>query len=78
MNKIIAFFAFFRIDCSHGPARRRAARGSASPQAVSYYVATNGDDINGDGSQGNPWATITHALDNVPDGSTILVHAGDI
>jgi hypothetical protein len=25
----------------------------------------------------NPWATITHALDSVPDGSTILVRPGD-
>lgn len=47
------------------------------PQGGIYYVATDGDDDNGDGSMGNPWATITHALDNVPDSSTILVRPGE-
>jgi hypothetical protein len=42
-----------------------------------FYVATNGDDMSGDGSIGNPWATITNALDNVPDGSLILVRPGE-
>jgi hypothetical protein len=41
-----------------------------------FYVATDGSDTLGDGSTGNPWATITHALDNVPDNSTILVGPG--
>jgi hypothetical protein len=41
-----------------------------------YYVATDGDDDGGDGSPANPWATITRALDSVPDGSTILVRPG--
>jgi hypothetical protein len=42
-----------------------------------FYVATDGDDDQGDGSIGSPWATITHALDSVPDGSTVLVRPGD-
>jgi hypothetical protein len=41
-----------------------------------YYVATNGSDQTGDGSEQNPWATITYALDNVPDASTILAKPG--
>ena len=41
-----------------------------------YYVATNGSDSSGDGSSAKPWATITHALDSVPDSSTILVRPG--
>ncbi|BDS10043.1 T9SS type A sorting domain-containing protein [Aureispira anguillae] len=41
-----------------------------------YYVATNGSDSNGNGSTNSPWATITHALDNATDGSTIWVKAG--
>jgi hypothetical protein len=41
-----------------------------------YYVATDGSDTSGDGSPSNPWATITHALDRVSDGSTILVRPG--
>jgi hypothetical protein len=45
-------------------------------QADVYYVTTDGDDDTGDGSVSNPWATITHALDNVPGDSTILVRPG--
>ena len=41
-----------------------------------YWVATDGSDTTGDGSQADPWATITHALDNVPDESLILVAPG--
>jgi len=26
-----------------------------------YYVATNGNDMSGNGTSGNPWATITHS-----------------
>jgi len=48
----------------------------ASAQGSVYYVATTGSDLSGDGSYARPWATITHALDNVPDGSTILVRPG--
>ena len=48
---------------------------SAIPTAT-YYIATNGNDTSGNGSEGNPWATITHALDTVPDGSLILVKPG--
>ncbi len=48
----------------------------AAPQGGTYYVATTGSDSPGSGSNGNPWATITYALDNVPDGSLILVKAG--
>jgi len=41
-----------------------------------YYVATNGDDSNGNGSNNTPWATITYALDNATDSSTIWVLPG--
>jgi hypothetical protein len=41
-----------------------------------YYVATTGSDASGNGSAGNPWATIEHAVENVPDNSTILVKPG--
>ena len=53
-----------------------ACQSPAAAQADVYYVATDGSDNTGDGSASNPWATITHALDNVPDGSTILVRSG--
>jgi hypothetical protein len=48
----------------------------AAAQGGTYYVATDGRDDTGDGSASNPWATITHALENVPNGSTILVRPG--
>ncbi len=41
-----------------------------------FFVATDGDDNTGDGSSGDPWATITHALDNIPDESLVIVRAG--
>lgn len=44
--------------------------------AATFYVATNGSDSNGDGSSGNPWASITHAVDNVGDGDEVLVRPG--
>ena len=51
----------------------RPALGSGN----TYYIAATGSDSAGaDGSAGNPWATITYALDQVPDGSTILVKPG--
>ena len=49
---------------------------TAAPQGGTFYVATDGSDGTGDGSSGNPWETITFALDSVPDGSLILVKAG--
>ncbi|MCB0669463.1 MAG: hypothetical protein KDC80_26745 [Saprospiraceae bacterium] len=41
-----------------------------------YYVATSGSDMTGDGSAQHPWASITYALDQVSDGSLILVKPG--
>ncbi len=54
---------------------------AAEPSAFSvygntFYVAVSGSDPLGDGSAGNPWATITHALENVPDNSLVLVGPG--
>lgn len=57
---------------SGAPATRTPIRA----QPTTFYVATNGSDTGGDGSAASAWATITHALDNVPDGSTILVRPG--
>lgn len=47
----------------------------AATQGI-YYVASDCSDTTGDGSAAYPWATITHALDTVPDGSTVLVRPG--
>jgi hypothetical protein len=41
------------------------------------YVSNAGDDNTGDGSQGNPYATITHVLTNVAiDGDTVRLATG--
>ena len=58
-----------------------AASKSLEPAApkgadATFYVALNGNDSSGDGSAAQPWATITHALDSVPDSSVILVRPG--
>lgn len=45
-------------------------------QPATFYVATSGSDSSGDGSSGNPWATITQAVNSVPDGSLVLVRPG--
>lgn len=45
--------------------------------AGTYYVSITGSDTTGDGSLGNPWATLNHACLTIPDdGSTVLVMDG--
>jgi len=44
--------------------------------ATTWYVAPDGSDASGDGSIGNPWATITHAVDNAADGDEVVVRPG--
>lgn len=41
-----------------------------------YYVATTGSDTTGNGSANTPWASISHAIRQVPDDSLILVKPG--
>ena len=58
------------------PPRPTLSAPTPDPNAPTFYVATDGNDEGGDGSAAAPWATITHALDSVGDGSLILVRAG--
>jgi hypothetical protein len=51
------------------------ASSGALAQAT-YWVATDGIDSPARGSESQPWATITYALDHVPDASLILVKPG--
>lgn len=44
--------------------------------AQTFYVATNGVDASGRGTQQAPWATISYAIDRVGDGATIEVAPG--
>jgi hypothetical protein len=45
-------------------------------QGAIFYIATSGSDTTGNGAAAAPWATISHAIRQVPDGSTILVRPG--
>lgn len=44
--------------------------------AQTFFVATNGVDQTSGGNAQNPWATISFAIDQVPDGATIEVLPG--
>ncbi len=52
-----------------------AGHAPATAQGVIYHVAVTGDDAN-DGSSGQPWRTLQHAVDTIAPGDTIWVHAG--
>ena len=41
-----------------------------------WYVSTTGNDTTGDGSEGNPFATIQKGIDMADDGDTVLVADG--
>lgn len=46
--------------------------------AGSFYVAPDGNDRTGDGSRQQPWSTVRHAVETVPDdGSEIVLLKGD-
>ncbi len=45
--------------------------------ATTVYVATTGDDTNGDGTQDSPYATLSKAASSVNDGDTINIAAGN-
>jgi hypothetical protein len=45
-------------------------------QIVTIYVATDGNDTTGDGSQENPFATIQKAIDTATYGCTVIVRSG--
>jgi len=45
-------------------------------RSTDYYVSTTGSDLTGDGSAGNPWATIQHAIAQVSDTDTIHLASG--
>lgn len=76
MNKIAPGFPIKLILVLGSFALGFVSEGSPTVIGSNYYVATTGSDLTGDGSLGTPWESINHALNNVPDGSTILVQPG--
>ena len=60
------------VLCIGSPGAFAAAVGGGT-----YYVSGAGDDAAGDGSEANPWRTITHAVSQAEGGSgTVMVGAG--
>lgn len=47
-----------------------------APPAGAMWVATNGNDTTGNGSQGNPYATIQRAIQAITAGGTVIVKDG--
>jgi hypothetical protein len=45
-------------------------------QGDTWYVASNGSDVTGDGSPSGPFSTIQHGIDSASDGDTVLVYPG--
>lgn len=43
---------------------------------ASFYVVTNGNDLTGDGSLGNPWQSVSNAVNSAGAGATIYVGPG--
>ena len=62
--------------CGEGPLSDadEGCRIAAGPRA--WYVSTTGSDVTGDGSAGNPFETIQHAVDMTVDDDTISVADG--
>ena len=54
-----------------------AASAPAAAQVQSFYVAAGGSDLTGNGSAGQPWASISHAVTQAADGSEIIVGPGE-
>ena len=56
-------------------ASAEGSSGEAGSASNTFYVATDGDDSH-DGSIGSPWKTISHAMNTVAAGATVMVRAG--
>jgi pectin methylesterase-like acyl-CoA thioesterase len=69
-------FGFWKIVLTTALAVLFFAAFTAVASADTYYVATTGDDGIGDGSSGNPWMTIQHAVNTITEGDTIIVRDG--
>ena len=57
------------VLCIGSPGAFAAAIGDG----VFYYISGEGDDANGDGSEANPWRTITHAAGMADSGACAIM-----
>ncbi len=47
-----------------------------SDEGPTFHVSVDGDDDSGDGSEAAPWGSISHGVQSISDGSTLLVGPG--
>ncbi len=73
-TKVLAFLALGLLIAQLPLATVIAPVSAAAP--VTVYVSPSGHDNSGDGSAGNPYQTISHAVSVVSSGSTVLVQPG--
>lgn len=57
--------------------RQNSIFNPAGDVGATYYVSATGNDSTGDGSQGAPWATLSHAISEASAGDTIRLKKGD-
>ncbi len=76
MRKLLGFVLSLILPLSLAGVAYASSVFAPNAQGGMYYVATNGSDIPTNGSAANPWATISYAVDQVPDNSIILVKPG--
>jgi hypothetical protein len=72
--------------CNYSGENKELQEGDTLPSEllsvnVIYYIDPTGDDSTGDGSSGSPWATVQHALDQIPKNlgsftATVLLNDG--
>ena len=70
MKKLIAILLSFIMVMCMMPSALVFASGNT------YYVSPSGDDIAGDGSEGNPWATLCKAAQELQAGDTAIFADG--
>lgn len=72
----------FRVRCfigftgtTYGPYSNVAT--ATTPNPTVRHVATTGNDSTGDGSSGNPWATINYGVGHTACGEVLMIAAGE-
>ena len=63
---LVASDGHFRFDCP----------GLLETAGASTFVSTTGSDADGIGTAAQPWGSITHAMTQIEDGSTVWVGSG--
>jgi len=62
-KKFILMFMFFMFYVS-------------SVSGATYYISPTGEDSSGNGTDGDPWATLHKAFENMQGGDTLIIKNG--